>query len=451
MIDEKRQGHQEELLWLDHVLHSRAFSSSHSIRHILKFIVERSLAGASADIKEYTIATEALGRPSDFDPKTDNIVRMQMQRLRRKLDEYYKEEGAKEPLRIVIPRGHYIPSFQTVQSDRQPTPDAESRSNPQTLPPTGSRKVLVRGLPWGLAVGLAVIVLVINTRLSKSPAFGRGATKASTEVPTSLASLWKPFLPPNSPPLIVYSNASLMMNDAGDLYRYFLDTSSPLPVGAKVPTLAGLDRQAPIPPGVGPLYYFDLYTGTGEVIAAAKIAQLLARQNQEFSIKRSRMVSFDDLRNDNVIFIGASLENSLLRQLPVETDLTFEQLHLRQFMGSQQIRDSHPEVHQAETYHLLRDAKTGKLDGEYALISLLPGTVPAHYIMVLGGISTVGTQAAAEFASSPESMALLEKMWPPAASAGTRSSFFQALLKIEIRDGAAAKTDCLFVRELRLN
>jgi hypothetical protein len=453
MLHQQRQDHKERLLALDRVMRSNAFGSSESLQRILKFLVEKSLTDSAGDIKEYSIATEALGRPQDFDPRADNIVRMQMQRLRRKLDEYYNEEGAKDPVRIVIPHGHYNPEFHAAPNNgnSEPAPPSSSPLPVQRTAP-GANKILLWGLPWVLALTISVIFLIVSPRLPRAsrrpttPNFGESAA-----LPDPMSALWKPFLLPSTPPLIVYSNAFLMMNDAGDLYRYFINSGNPLPAGAKVPNLSGLDRRSPIPQGAGRLYYFDLYTGTGEVIAAARIAQLLAEHNQEFSIKRSRAVFFDDLHNNNVIFIGASLEDSVLRELPVETDLSFEQKSMSEFMGSQQIRDRHPAPGQPETYSLMRNANTGTLEGEYALISLLPGATPARYVMILGGISTIGTQAAVEFATAPDSMALLDKMRSSAAKPSTHSPYFQALLKVAIRDGAAAKTECVFVRELHRN
>jgi hypothetical protein len=98
----------ERLLELQRVLQSKIFFECETLRQILKFIVERSVAERADEIKEYTIATEVLGRSSDFSSKADNIVRVQAARLRKKLAEYYNGEGAENPLQIFIARGHYI-------------------------------------------------------------------------------------------------------------------------------------------------------------------------------------------------------------------------------------------------------------------------------------------------------------------------------------------------------
>ncbi len=68
-------------------------------------------AGAADGIKEYSIAVEALGRPPDFDPQTDTIVRVTAHALRKRLEDYYGTIGAPHPIHICLPPGHYVPKF----------------------------------------------------------------------------------------------------------------------------------------------------------------------------------------------------------------------------------------------------------------------------------------------------------------------------------------------------
>jgi hypothetical protein len=218
-----------------------------------------------------------------------------------------------------------------------------------------------------------------------------------------------------------------------------------------VPSVVGLERRGAIPNRVGPLYYFDSYTGTGEVIAMGRIAELLSRSGQNFLVKRSRIASYDDVRNRNVIFLGTSLEDSILGKLPVESDLVFEEPTGHQFVGRLLIRDRHPGTGMPSSYQFQRDDRTKALQAEYALISLLPGVTPNQYVLVLAGLSTLGTQAAAEFATSDKTMLALDQMRSTVSDNSARSPYFQALLQIQIRDGIAVKTNCLLVRELRRN
>jgi tetratricopeptide (TPR) repeat protein len=94
------------------VLGSEAFRRSPQLASFLTFVVEKTLVGRETEIKGYTIAVDALGRPADFDPQADPIVRVEAQRLRRALDRYYaSNDGVVDPVRIDIPNGSYIPDF----------------------------------------------------------------------------------------------------------------------------------------------------------------------------------------------------------------------------------------------------------------------------------------------------------------------------------------------------
>ncbi len=77
----------------------------------LTFVCERYFEGETGDVKEYSIAVNALGRSSDFDPQADTIVRVTAHSLRKRLEEYYRTDGADRPIHICLPAGHYVPSF----------------------------------------------------------------------------------------------------------------------------------------------------------------------------------------------------------------------------------------------------------------------------------------------------------------------------------------------------
>ena len=89
----------------------------HRLAQLLTFLVEASLKGEASHLKETTIGVFVFGRPPDYDPKVDTIVRSQAWRLRAKLRDYYASEGIHDPIIIHIPIGHYIPVF----SQRDPT------------------------------------------------------------------------------------------------------------------------------------------------------------------------------------------------------------------------------------------------------------------------------------------------------------------------------------------
>ncbi|HET9409897.1 MAG TPA: malectin domain-containing carbohydrate-binding protein [Candidatus Sulfotelmatobacter sp.] len=96
---------------VDLLLKSRTFGRANSLGRFLSFVCEKYFAGATSEIKEYNIAVEALGRPPDFDPQTDTIVRVTAHTLRKRLEAYYSAEGADHEVQISLPPGHYMPLF----------------------------------------------------------------------------------------------------------------------------------------------------------------------------------------------------------------------------------------------------------------------------------------------------------------------------------------------------
>lgn len=108
---------------LSRVLGSPAFQQSPQLRRFLAFVVEETLAGRAAGLKGYTIGTLALGRGTDFNPQADPIVRVEARRLRQALDEYYAGPGRDDRLRIVLPRGGYVPDFVVAAAVTAATPD----------------------------------------------------------------------------------------------------------------------------------------------------------------------------------------------------------------------------------------------------------------------------------------------------------------------------------------
>jgi PAS domain S-box-containing protein len=102
---------------LDRMLLEAPFQRSPQLRAFLTYIVEASLAGRGSLLKSYSIATEALGRPEDFDPATDAIVRVEAKRLRQALTRIYAQPDCDLPVRIDIPVGRYEPTFGRFQPD----------------------------------------------------------------------------------------------------------------------------------------------------------------------------------------------------------------------------------------------------------------------------------------------------------------------------------------------
>jgi TolB-like protein len=128
---------------LRRMLDSPAFGATQAQRAFLEFVVEKALTGDSAEIKGYTVATRVFGRREDFDQATDPIVSIQANKLRRALDHYYLVAGKKDPIRIDIPKGAYVPRF-TERAGAPAAPSLGSGKQVSTLVDADWPAVVIR-------------------------------------------------------------------------------------------------------------------------------------------------------------------------------------------------------------------------------------------------------------------------------------------------------------------
>ena len=152
---------------LDKILISPQFVNSPNHCNFLRFIVEKTLAGESTDIKGYTVATQVLGRKADFDPNLDPIVRIQAGRLRRALERFYGMQGKSDAVVIEVPKGSYVPVFRAI-----------SRQEGAAVVITGVRQEPISALPSGPSV--AVMPLLNLTGDRKQEYFTEGLAEELT-------------------------------------------------------------------------------------------------------------------------------------------------------------------------------------------------------------------------------------------------------------------------------
>jgi TolB-like protein len=156
---------------LDRILSSGVFLAARRSRMFLRYVVERSLLNSVP--KEYEIAVEVLGRPSDYDPDVDAAVRVEAGRLRNRLREYYDTVGKTDPILIEIPKGGYGTVFicrEVSQNSSAPdrvAPPAEQGApevQPQleSIPHSTWSRYLgpIASVKWriGVTVGVAMII-----------------------------------------------------------------------------------------------------------------------------------------------------------------------------------------------------------------------------------------------------------------------------------------------------
>jgi adenylate cyclase len=110
---------------LTKLLVSSSLAGAERLSALLRFIVEETLHGRQAQLKEMRIGLDVFGRKAEsYDPAFDPIVRVQMGRLRSKLRAYYAGVGAAEDLRIDVPLGSYVPAFTSIATPTHTAPSA---------------------------------------------------------------------------------------------------------------------------------------------------------------------------------------------------------------------------------------------------------------------------------------------------------------------------------------
>lgn len=115
---------------LARIVGSQQFRNAPRLSRFLTYVVEQSLAGRSDRLKGYTIGLEVFDKGDGFDPQTDTIVRVQARALRQKLDQYYSQDGADDPVHISIAKGGYEPAFYVSWDGQKPTNEDASSSRP---------------------------------------------------------------------------------------------------------------------------------------------------------------------------------------------------------------------------------------------------------------------------------------------------------------------------------
>ena len=151
------------------VLQSGIFQRAPLLESFFRYICEQYFEGHSGEIKEYSIAVEALGRCAAFDPKKDSIVRVEAHRLRKRLQDYYKGPGAGHAFQILIPNGQYAPQFVPVEGE-QAERDQDGGTNTILLESTVGPVEMPAGKPaWRpktpLHIALAILTVLVVAAL----------------------------------------------------------------------------------------------------------------------------------------------------------------------------------------------------------------------------------------------------------------------------------------------
>jgi hypothetical protein len=93
------------------IVASTSFRRSARLSDLILYVTRRLLDDGAVDMREQEIGTAVFERKPRYDTAQDPIARVHVSQLRKKLDQYFKEEGSHEKLLIEIPKGGYVPVF----------------------------------------------------------------------------------------------------------------------------------------------------------------------------------------------------------------------------------------------------------------------------------------------------------------------------------------------------
>src|SRR5216683_3475185 len=283
---------ENKLAEVDKIVSSSVLHGSESLCNLLRFLTKQSLDHPGSTIKEYHLATEVFGRAADFDPRLDSTVRVQTGRLRSKLAEYYANDGIEDRVVVEIPRGSYHVVFHYREPESRP-PRAEPAIEPAVAP--SPRRPVRQWLTTAVVTVMAVIG-ALSLDFAVRPIFQRTAAAESSD---AMQALWLRFFDAPEPPLVVYSNAAFVGRPETGL-RYYnpaLDTNTVI---------------------------LDHYTGVGEVMAIHELDNLFASWRRDMRLKRGRLLTWDDAKASNMVFIGSPSENLSLREIPGTDEFAFK-------------------------------------------------------------------------------------------------------------------------------
>ena len=267
--------------------HFRRYHGSESLCKLLRYLADHANRHPGVALKEYQIATEVFGRPSDFDPQLDSLVRVQAGRLRSKIAEYYSSEGTHDPILVELPKGTYALAFhpatastKTILQDMQEREEEKSGARPHQT----SRPVVILAILLGLAViGIAAL---LTGRITAN-----GSAKVDDSAPAAYRVFWHSFVAGPDAPWVIFSNGAFVGRPEIGL-RYF----NPARDSREIIT--------------------DNYTGVGEVLAVYNLNQVFTQLHHQIRVKRGSLFSLDDAQNNNLIFVGSPVENLSLLDIP---------------------------------------------------------------------------------------------------------------------------------------
>ena len=333
---------------LNRVLQSQEFRSSHRSQDFLKYVVERTLDGQGESLKERTIGIDVFGRPASYDPSDDATVRVKAGEVRKRLVLYYANEGQREDVKIDLPAGTYVPEFHRVDVVAAPS---EIKAAPPEQPGSWLRPVLLIVLLVLLAGGGIGLWLNLRTRRTTLDEFWAPVLKGSTPVLLSAA-----FVP-------VYGVDPKMAPERPTRFEDFVLLT-------------------------------DQFVGGGDLMGMVRITGMLDRMKRPYRVKIGSDVSFQDLRSAPAVLVGYSYTRwrEISKQLRFFIDAE----------GRPRMVTDNGKPTAWALPDLPPDRRTNE---DYAIVTRVFHPDTQTMLVEVAGITQYGTEAGADFITTPESLA----------------------------------------------
>ncbi len=414
---------------LRRVIQSKHFVNSPKKSRFLEFIAEQSFQGNSDKLNEYLIGTEVYDRGADFDQQRDPIVRVQAHEIRRLLKKYYEEDGSRSLIRMELPPGHYVPVF-----SRQAPPEFEEARHAGEEARQGENRLPLNRLLLTATIVLACSCAALAILLARRAASPQ-PPRTTAALPANLDWFWHPFVPPADAPLIVIPNHPLLRA------AHDGDSEQTWASGHEIP-------KASLPEFRDTIHFRELkrfvfvpsltdFTSVGETLGLVDLCEMFFRIGDTCRVQQSRLLDFDEIKNNNVILLGGNQSWS---------GRVFLNVQGFRFQDGV-ILNSNPKPGEKAVYKPEFDPVTNQLTRDYALVLMLPNERKANRVLLIYGIYTQGSQAAIEFLTTPEKMAQLRSVLAGISpDHKTPPQYFQVLLTTTVENAVPGNATVVAVR-----
>jgi hypothetical protein len=415
------------------IVQSEEFRNSETLRRLLLYLSEKASMGEADHLKEYTVAIEGLGKPTTYDPQHNSAVRIQVGRLRQKLADYYRGEGKQDPIVVELPKGRFRLLWEERESPDFAPPQVPAGFSPQELDNLLGRRKRPLLLPLaGICLALLTICAALLFRLLHP---SEAQVQESQGWTPALADLWSPMLD-SKHPLIVSIEDPLFVELRSNPGAYFRDRSlNKWEDVAHSPIVHGLTKSLNNN-DIEPSRY---YTAFGEVEASFMLGRLLGRRAPMFSIAKTSQLSWQQLADNNVVFIG--VENLFFDQtkgLPIEPKL---------IPVVDGIQNPHPAPGEPPFFADEYSTAPTEQGIAYALITHLPGPLGTNDVESFTSNRSAGYVGAVQWFTDPTFAAVLTSKLKIIGN-GHMPRYYQIVLRVRFKDDVPTETTFVLSRKL---